>query len=147
MTGKIGLEPTHAHFEFGYRRVSSLRQSYERQTKELQDSGNPDDRIYEDKISGKFKNRPGLDVLLKVARRGDTITVSSLDRLGRTALHILQMIEELEDHEITVQSLKLGEQFECQVLGLVEVRVDPFPRCDGRVVRFRNSFSTPIGGR
>ena len=84
MTGKIGLEPTHAHFEFGYRRVSSLKQSYERQTKELQDSGNPDDRIYEDKISGRFKNRPGLDVLLKVARPGDTITVSSLDRLGRT---------------------------------------------------------------
>ena len=112
MTGKIGLEPTHAHFEFGYRRVSSLRQSYERQTKELQDSGNPDDRIYEDKISGKFKNRPGLDVLLKVARRGDTITVSSPDRLGRTVLHILQTIEELEHRGISVQSLKPGEQFE-----------------------------------
>ena len=147
MADKSGIATTHEHYAFGYRRVSSLKQSYERQTKALRDSGIADDRIYEDKISGKLKNRPGPDALLKVARRGDTITISSLDRLGRMALHILQMIEELEDHEITVQSLKLGEQFECQVLGLVEVRVDPFPRCDGRVVRFRNSFSTPIGGR
>ncbi|MBC7596852.1 MAG: recombinase family protein, partial [Kineosporiaceae bacterium] len=60
----------------------------------------------------KFKNRPGFDALLEVARCGDTITVSSLDRLGRTVLHILQTIEELEHRGISVQSLKLGEQFE-----------------------------------
>ena len=49
---------------------------------------------------------------MKVARRGDTITVSSLDRLGRTVLHILQTIEEMEHRGIAVQSLKPGEQFE-----------------------------------
>ena len=74
--------------------------------------GIPHERIHEDKISGKFKSRPGLDALLKVARRGDTITVSSLDRLGRTVLHILQTIEELENRGISVVSLKPGEQFE-----------------------------------
>jgi len=112
MAEKIDIEPTHAHFAFGYRRVSSLKQSYERQTKALHDSGIADDRIYEDKISGKFKNLPGLGALPKVARRGDTITVSSLDHLGRTVLHILQTIEELEHRGISVQSLKPGEQFE-----------------------------------
>ena len=112
MTEKSGIEPTHEHYAFGYRRVSSLKQSYERQTKALHDSGIADERIYEDKISGKFKTRPGLDALLKAARRGDTITVSSLDRLGRTVLHILQTIEELEDRGISVQSLKPGEQVE-----------------------------------
>ncbi len=132
MTEKIGIEPTHAHFAFGSRRVSSLKQSYERQTKALHDSGIADDWIYEDKISGKFKNRSGLDALLKVDRHGDTITVTSLDRLGRTVLHILQTIEELEHRGIFVQSLKPGGQFECQALGLVEVRLDPFHRCDGR---------------
>ena len=111
MANKSGIEPTREHYAFGYRRVSSLKQSYERQTKALHDFGIADDRIYEDKISGKFKNRPGLDALLKVARRGDTITVSSLDRLGRTVLHILQTIEELEQRGIFVQSLKPGEQF------------------------------------
>lgn len=112
MTKRNGIEPIHEHYAFGYRRVSSLKQSYERQTKGLHDSGIPDDRIYEDKISGKFKTRPGLDALLKVARRGDTITVSSLDRFGRTVLHILQTIEELEHRGISVHSLKPGEQFE-----------------------------------
>ena len=112
MTKRNGIAPTPEHYAFGYRRVSSLKQSYERQTKALHDVGIPDDRIYEDKISGKFKTRPGLDALLKVARRGDTITVSSLDRLGRTVLHILQTIEELEHRGISVHSLKPGEQFE-----------------------------------
>ena len=112
MTKRNGIEPTHEHYAFGYRRVSSLKQSYERQTKALHDFGIPDDGIYEDKMSGKFKTRPGLDALLKVARRGDTITVSSLDRLGRTVLHILQTIEELEHRGISVHSLKPGEQFE-----------------------------------
>ena len=86
MADKSGIATTHEHYAFGYRRVSSLKQSYERQTKALRDSGIADDRIYEDKISGKFKNRPGLDALLEVARRGDTITVFSLDRLGRTVI-------------------------------------------------------------
>jgi DNA invertase Pin-like site-specific DNA recombinase len=96
MVKRNGIESTPEHYAFGYRRVSSLKQSYERQ----------------DKVSGKFKSRPGLDALLKVARRGDTITVSSLDRLGRTVLHILQTIEELEHRGISVHSLKPGEQFE-----------------------------------
>jgi DNA invertase Pin-like site-specific DNA recombinase len=112
MTKRNGIEPAPEHYAFGYRRVSSVKQSYERQTKALRDFGIPDDRIYEDKVSGKFKNRPGLDALLKVARRGDTITVSSLDRLGRTVLHILQTIEQLEHRGISVHSLKPGEQFE-----------------------------------
>ena len=33
MTKRNGIEPTHKHYAFGYRRVSSLKQSYERQTK------------------------------------------------------------------------------------------------------------------
>ena len=82
MTKRNGIEPTPEHYAFDYRRVSSVKQSYERQTKALHDSGIRDGRIYEAKISGKFKTRPGLDALLKVARHGDTITVSSLDRLG-----------------------------------------------------------------
>jgi DNA invertase Pin-like site-specific DNA recombinase len=105
-------QPAHEPYIWGYRRVSSLKQSYERQTKALHDAGIPDDRIYEDKMSGKFKSRPGLDSMMKIARRGDTIMVSSLDRLGRTVLHILQTLEELEARGVTVVSLKPGEQFE-----------------------------------
>ncbi len=99
-------------YVWGYRRVSSVQQSYERQTKALHDEGIPEDRIFEDKLSGKSMDRPGLKELLKVARPGDTVMVSSLDRLGRTVLGTLQTFEELEEAGIHVKSLKKGEEFE-----------------------------------
>lgn len=99
-------------YVWGYRRVSSVQQSYERQTKALLDHGIPEERIYEDKLSGKTMDRPGLKDLLKVARPGDTVVVSSLDRLGRTVLGTLQTFEELEEAGIHVKSLKAGEEFD-----------------------------------
>src|SRR6187402_2437373 len=54
---------------WGYRRKSSLQQSYERQTKALHDVGIPEERIFEDIMSGKTMNRPGwLDLLSRVRR-------------------------------------------------------------------------------
>jgi DNA invertase Pin-like site-specific DNA recombinase len=107
-----GTEQASNGYTWGYRRVSSVQQSYERQTKVLHDHGIPDERIYEDKLSGKTMDRPGLNALLKVARPGDTVVVSSLDRLGRTVLGTLQTFEELEEAGIHVKSLKPGEEFE-----------------------------------
>ena len=98
---------------FGYRRVSSVTQSYERQTKALHDAGIPEELIFEDKISGKTMDRPGFKLLTKtVAQPGDQIVVTSLDRFGRTTLHILQTIEELTQRGIKIRSLKDGESFE-----------------------------------
>lgn len=100
-------------YDWGYRRVSSVKQSYERQTKALHDAGIPDDRIFEDKLSGKFKNRPGLtELLTRQVRPGDTVYVSSLDRLGRTTIHILETMEELANRNVRIKSLKTGEEFE-----------------------------------
>lgn len=106
------MAETTTSYTFGYRRVSSVKQSYERQTKALHDAGIPEDRIFEDKISGKYASRPEFDKLLKQVRPGDTVVVSSLDRFGRTTLHILQTIEELAAKGVEVRSLKPGEQFE-----------------------------------
>ncbi|MFD7872427.1 recombinase family protein [Microbacterium sp. NPDC059771] len=107
-----GSETASTGYTWGYRRVSSVQQSYERQTKALHDDGIPEDRIYEDKLSGRTMDRPGLTALLRVARPGDTVVVSSLDRLGRTVLGTLQTFEELEEAGIHVRSLKPGEQFD-----------------------------------
>lgn len=106
------MAETTTSYTFGYRRVSSVKQSYERQTKALHDAGIPEDRIFEDKISGKYASRPEFDKLLKQVRPGDSVVVSSLDRFGRTTLHILQTIEELSAKGVEVRSLKPGEQFE-----------------------------------
>lgn len=110
MSTKNTPEPT--GYVFGYRRVSSVQQSYERQTAALHAAGIPEDRIFEDKISGKRADRPEFKRMLKQVRSGDTVVVSSLDRFGRTTLHILQTIEELAAKGVEVRSLKPGEEFD-----------------------------------
>jgi DNA invertase Pin-like site-specific DNA recombinase len=98
---------------FGYRRVSSVKQSYERQTKALHDAGISEELIFEDKLTGKTMERPGFRLLTqKVARPGDEIVVTSLDRFGRTTLDILRTIEELTEGGIKIRSLKGGESFD-----------------------------------
>jgi DNA invertase Pin-like site-specific DNA recombinase len=99
-------------FVYGYRRVSSVKQNYERQTSALLAEGIPEDRIFEDAISGKFKSRPGLDALLREVRPGDEVVVTSIDRLGRSTLHILETFEMLSEKSVRIRSLKAGEEFE-----------------------------------
>jgi len=94
---------------FGYIRVSTVAQNLERQVDALTAAGIDPADIYSDKISGARQSRPGLDDLLSRVREGDSITVASLDRLGRTALHVLSTIAELEERGVTVLSLKDGE--------------------------------------
>lgn len=94
---------------WGYRRKSSLQQSYERQTKALHDAGIPDERIFEDAMSGKTMSRPGWLALLARLRANDEVWVDGLDRLGRSTLATLLAIEELEDRGVRVRSLKPGE--------------------------------------
>ena len=95
---------------FGYIRVSTAAQTLDRQTDALTAKGIDAADIYSDKISGARESRPGLDALLKAARAGDTITVHSLDRLGRSTLHVMQTLANLEEQEIKLVSLKDGDQ-------------------------------------
>lgn len=94
---------------FGYIRVSTAAQNLDRQTDALVGAGIDPADIYADKISGVKTTRPGLDDLLSRVREGDRIQVVSLDRLGRSALHVLSTIAELEERGVTVLSLKDGE--------------------------------------
>jgi len=49
-------------------------------------------------ISGAAKERPGLDAMMDLARRGkvDLVCVWKLDRLGRSLQHLLQILDELQ---------------------------------------------------
>lgn len=96
---------------FGYARVSTTSQTNDRQTDALHRAGIDDADIFRDKISGARQSRPGLDDLLSRVRPGDTITVASMDRLGRSALHVLSTLADLEERGIIVRSLKPGEDF------------------------------------
>ncbi|MDR5699961.1 recombinase family protein [Agromyces aerolatus] len=94
---------------FGYIRVSTTAQNLDRQLDALTSAGIATEDIFSDKISGARQSRPGLDDLLSRVRPGDSITVHSLDRLGRSALHVFQTIADLEERGVSVLSLKESE--------------------------------------
>jgi DNA invertase Pin-like site-specific DNA recombinase len=91
--------------ELAYARVSTTKQSLERQLDALSNTGIPDERIYVDKKSGASIERPGLADLLAYARPGDTIVVHTLDRLGRNLREVLNLVHDLNEKQIGVRSL------------------------------------------
>ena len=74
----------------GYRRVSSADQRLDRQ-----DLGNNVEKVFDDKLSGKDRARPGLDAALAFCREGDTLRVHSADRLARSLKDLLAILDEL----------------------------------------------------
>lgn len=99
---------------FGYIRVSTAAQNLDRQIDALTKTNNngpglDPSNIFSDKISGTKTSRPGLDDLLSRVRPGDSVTVVSFDRLGRSALHVMETIAMLEGQGVEVRSLKGGE--------------------------------------
>jgi DNA invertase Pin-like site-specific DNA recombinase len=85
----------------GYKRVSSVDQSTERQL-----DGIAVDETFEDKASGKDTNRPQLQAALKHCRKGDTLVVHSMDRLARNLGDLLKMVKELTERGIVVEFTK-----------------------------------------
>jgi DNA invertase Pin-like site-specific DNA recombinase len=91
--------------DLGYARVSTTKQSLQRQLAALGDTGIPDERLYVDKKTGATVDRPGLTELLRYARAGDTIVVHTLDRLGRNLREVLNLVHDLAEKGIGVRSL------------------------------------------
>jgi len=63
------------------------------------------ERVWTDTASGARARRPGLDDLIAVAAAGDTVVTASLDRLGRSLPHLLNLVEELTAHDLGLRSL------------------------------------------
>ena len=74
---------------YGYVRVSSPDQSIDRQLIAMKSAGVHRCRIFIEKQSGKSFDRPIYKELLSVLKKGDTLYVLSLDRLGRNYEEIL----------------------------------------------------------
>ncbi|WP_304046466.1 recombinase family protein [Desulfovibrio piger] len=68
---------------YGYIRVSSIDQNEKRQVIALEEQGISMKNIYVDKMSGKNFDRPQYWKLIKKLHKGDTLCVTSIDRLGR----------------------------------------------------------------
>ena len=81
--------------KIGYARVSTIDQSLDLQNDGLEKAGC--EKIFTDHgVSGAKTERPGLDKALDQIRKGDTLVIWKLDRLGRSLSHLLSIIEGLK---------------------------------------------------
>jgi DNA invertase Pin-like site-specific DNA recombinase len=88
----------------GYMRVSKAdgSQTTDPQRDALVEAGVDDERLYEDRSSGRRDDRPGLTECLKSLRDGDTLVVWKLDRLGRDLHHLVNTV-----HDLTARGIGL----------------------------------------
>ena len=63
-------------------------------------------RVFDDVVSGKQFDRPGLSALLDHARPGDSLAITRLDRLGRSLKELLETVEGLKAKDIGLISLE-----------------------------------------
>ena len=91
----------------GYARVSTASQaeSLAEQRDRLHQLGAV--RVFEDVASGARADRPGLAAARGFLRAGDTLTVTRLDRLGRSMLDTLTTLHELAETGVRVRALDL----------------------------------------
>src|SRR5512147_2668689 len=82
----------------GYARVSTTDQTLDLQNDALKKAGC--ERIFTDTASGAKQERVGLDEALRYVRKGDTLVVWRLDRLGRSLPHLIETITGLEKRGI-----------------------------------------------
>ena len=76
------------NIKVGYVRVSTKEQNETRQIKEMKNQGIDDRYIFIDKKSGKDFDREKYKAMYNILREGDTVFISSLDRLGRNYTEI-----------------------------------------------------------
>lgn len=89
----------------GYARVSTSDQKLEAQIAALTKAGVHPDHIHTDHASGVSKKRPGLALLMKDVRPGDTVVVWKLDRFGRSVIDLLRRLEQLDAMGVRFKSL------------------------------------------
>ncbi|QNI31166.1 recombinase family protein [Alloacidobacterium dinghuense] len=99
-----------------YMRVSTLDQHPETQLYELrqmaQQRGFHIVEEYTDRISGAKARRPGLDALMRDARRGrfDVILVWASDRIARSVKHLLDLLDEF--NRLNIEFVSFREQID-----------------------------------
>ena len=87
----------------GYARVSKTEQHLELQLDALNKAGC--EQIYTDKITGSKTERKGLEEALSHLRKGDTLVVWRLDRLGRSLKHLIDTLKGFHEKGIEFKSL------------------------------------------
>jgi DNA invertase Pin-like site-specific DNA recombinase len=90
--------------KIGYARVSMLDQNLELQTDALEKAGC--EKIFTDRASGAKDDRKGLIEAIEFCRRGDSLVVWKLDRLGRSLKHLIETVNELHAKKVGFVSVQ-----------------------------------------
>lgn len=90
----------------GYRRVSTDDQSLERQESFITD------KDFNEKVSGKDRNRPALKSMIEFIREGDEVIVLSIDRLGRSLIDLESIVRDITEKGASVEFLKEKLRFD-----------------------------------
>lgn len=96
---------------YGYARVSTKGQardgnSLEDQESKLREAGA--EVIYSDSFTGKKMDRPEFDKLKAALFEGDTLIVTKLDRIARSATQGSELVQELISRGVKVHVLNMG---------------------------------------
>jgi len=96
---------------YGYARVSTKGQardgnSLEDQESKLREAGA--EVIYSDSFTGKKMDRPEFDKLKAALSKGDTLIVTKLDRIARSATQGSELVQELISRGVKVHVLNMG---------------------------------------
>jgi DNA invertase Pin-like site-specific DNA recombinase len=87
----------------GYARVSTQDQNPEYQVDALEKTGC--EQIFQEKMTGKLRERPELSQCLRMLRKGDTLIVWKLDRLARSLKDLVEIVQDLNEREVGFKSL------------------------------------------
>jgi DNA invertase Pin-like site-specific DNA recombinase len=89
--------------KIGYARVSKEDQNLALQLDALQAEGCG--QVFQDTASGASSNRKGLTAALDACAAGDVLTVWKLDRLGRSLLDLVGLVEALKARDVGLKVL------------------------------------------
>lgn len=93
-----------------YLRVSTDDQSTEAQKHAISERYNVSEWFSDEATSGATKaiQRDGFKALYAFIRKGDTVVVAAIDRLGRDTVDVLETVEALQKKGVTVVSMREG---------------------------------------
>ncbi|MBL0444952.1 recombinase family protein [Aeromonas veronii] len=94
----------------GYLRVSTGEQNVGAQRHSIEQTHNVETWFTDEGVSGGVKalQRPGFAELFKFIRKGDTLIVPAVDRLGRNTIDVLNTVEALQGKGVSIISLREG---------------------------------------
>jgi DNA invertase Pin-like site-specific DNA recombinase len=88
----------------GYGRVSTNDQNPDSQFDAL--AAAKVDQLFLEKFTGTKSSRPQLDKMLAQLRSGDTLLITRLDRLGRSAKDLLNLVSVLEEKGVSLEVIE-----------------------------------------